>query len=229
MNLDHVLQRADIWRAGQLPARCRAVGSGFDVLDAELPGGGWPRGALTEILLAQQGIGALRLLMPALSQLSQDEDRWICWVAPPWIPYAPALQGSGIELSRVLLVHPGAQQDGLWAVEQSLRSGTCSAVLAWPAIDDSSVLRRLQLAAEAGDATGFLFRPQRFAEHPSPAALRLQLHARRGDDIAVSILKRRGGWAAGPFHLTPRQDHGRPLAVPAHPATAAGRISSQWQ
>jgi len=229
MNLDHVLQRTDIWRAGQLPAQPAAVSSGFDVLDTELPGGGWPRGALTEILLAQQGIGALRLLMPALSQLSQDEDRWICWVAPPWVPYAPALSGSGIDLSRVLLVHPKVQQDGLWAVEQSLRSGTCSAVLAWPTVDDSAVLRRLQLAAEAGDALGFLFRPQRLAERPSPAALRLQLHARRGDDIAVSILKRRGGWSAGPFHLNPRQAHGQTLAMHSHTAAAAGRFSSQWQ
>ena len=155
MNLDTVLQRADVWRGGRLGATADAVASGFAELDTVLPGGGWPRGALTEILMPQHGIGALRLLVPALARLSRDE-RWVCWVAPPYIPYAPALVGAGIDLSRVLLVHPGAQQDGLWAVEQSLRSGTCSAVLAWPTLDDRTALRRLQLAAEAGDALGQL-------------------------------------------------------------------------
>ncbi len=229
MSLDQILQRADVWRAGRLPATQRAVASGFERLDARLPGGGWPRGALTEILFAREGTGALRLLMPALARLSRDEDRWICWVAPPWIPYAPALQDAGIDLSRVLLVHPGARQDGLWAVEQSLRSGTCSAVLAWPTVNDSAVLRRLQLAAEAGDASGFLFRPQSVAGSPSPAALRLQLHARRGDDLVVSLLKRRGGQPTGPLHLPSRQAHGRALVVPAYSAVAAGCLPSQWQ
>lgn len=143
MNLDHVLQRADIWRTGKLLAQANTVNSDFD---------------------------AVRLLMPALSQLSQEEDRWVCWVAPSWIPCAPALLGCGIDLSRVLLVHPKVKQDGLWVIEQSLRSGTCSAVLAWSTIDNSAVLRRLQLAAKAGDTLGFLFRPQGLAEHSYPAA-----------------------------------------------------------
>lgn len=143
MSLDHILQRTDIWRTGQLLAQANAVNSGSD---------------------------ALHVLMPTLSQLSQDEDRWICWVAPPCIPYAPDLLGSGIDLSRVLLVHPKMTQDGLWAIEQSLCSGTCSAVLAWATIDDSAVLRRLKLAAEAGNTLGFLFRPQRLSDHSYPTA-----------------------------------------------------------
>jgi len=175
MNLDYSLQYAQTSRTDRLSSQTGVVSSGFDELDAELPGGGWPRGALIEILTAEQDIAALRVLMPALSRLSQDEERWICWVAPPWIPCASTLLDLDIDLSRVLLVHPKAQQDGLCAVEQSLRSGTCSAVLAWPMIDDSAVLRRLQQAAEAGNALGFLFRPRQLAERSTPAALRFQL------------------------------------------------------
>jgi cell division inhibitor SulA/protein ImuA len=229
MNLDTVLQRADVWRGGRLSATAEAVASGFAELDTVLPGGGWPRGALTEILMTQHGIGALRLLVPALARLSRD-DRWICWVAPPYIPYAPALVGAGIDLSRVLLVHPGAHQDGLWAVEQSLRSGTCSAVLAWPTLDDRTALRRLQLAAEAGDALGFLFRPGRLAQRPSPAVLRMQLQPEPGNGLSVAILKRRGGWACGPIHLeVPVYGYGRAVALHSHPATGTGSFHSQWQ
>jgi hypothetical protein len=227
MSLDHILQRTDIWRGGQLSAAVSAVPSGYTELDELLPGGGWPLGALTDILMARQGIGALRLLMPALSQLSHD-DRWICWVAPPHVPYAPALMAAGIDLSRVLLVHPKAQQDGMWAVEQSLRSGNCGAVLAWPMLGDTSVLRRLQLAAEAGDALGFLFRSKRFVDRPSPAALRIQLDAQSDGKLSVSILKRRGGWSAGPVQLDTTLQHGA-LALHSHTATAADCFQSQWQ
>ena len=227
MSLDHLLQRADVWRGGRPSATVDAVASGFAELDTVLPGGGWPRGALTEILMPQHGIGALRLLVPALARLSRDE-RWICWVAPPYIPYAPALVGAGIDLSRVLLVHPGAQQDGLWAVEQSLRSGTCSAVLAWPTLDDRTALRRLQLAAEAGDALGFLFRAQRCVKRPSPAALRIQLDTHTDGNLSVSILKRRGGWAAGPVHLDTSLQYGA-LALHSRAATAAGCFQPRQQ
>ena len=57
-----------LWRASQLGgAAQRVTPSGFEALDAELPGGGWPHGALTELLLAQPGVGELRLLAPALA------------------------------------------------------------------------------------------------------------------------------------------------------------------
>jgi len=218
MNLDALLQRTDVWRGGRFATAVKAVPSGFSELD-ELLGGGWPQGALTEIMTSRQGIGALRLLMPALARLSQD-DRWICWVAPPHIPYAPALLNAGIDLSRILLVHPGAQQDGLWAVEQSLRCGNCAAVLAWPTLDDKVMLRRLQLAAEAGDALGVLFRPRHFVQRPSAAALRIQLAPGIDGGLSVSILKRRGGWAAGPVHL---QTHAA-LALYSRTTTAAGNF-----
>ena len=57
-----------LWRASQLGAgRQRCTASGFALLDAQLPGGGWPHGVLTELLLAQPGIGELRLLAPTLA------------------------------------------------------------------------------------------------------------------------------------------------------------------
>jgi hypothetical protein len=228
MTLDTLLQRADIWRGDRLTTGIKAVPSGFAELDALLPGGGWPQGALTEIMMPRQGIGALRLLMPTLAQLSQG-DRWICWVAPPHIPYAPALANAGIDLSRILLVHPRGQQDGLWAVEQSLRSGNCAAVLAWPTLDDKAILRRLQLAAESGDALGVLFRPRHFVQRPSAAALRIELAAEIDGSLSVSILKRRGGWAVGPVHLDTYLQTDGALALHSGAATATGNFQSRWQ
>jgi hypothetical protein len=222
MNLDTLLQRSDIWRGGQVDTRTDAVSTGFPELDALLPGGGWPRGALTEILLPREGVGALRLVMPALAQLSREERRWLSWVSPPYIPYAPALTAAGVDLARILLIHPRARQDNLWAVEQSLRSGTCSAVLAWPMLHEPSALRRLQLGAEAGRSLGFMFRPVRVAKSPSPAALRLLLDSDAAGNLSVQVLKRRGGWAAGPVIID--SSHAGPLALSPSAAFAPGGL-----
>ena len=192
MILETLLQRRDIWRGGQIsPPTPRRLPTGFAALDAVLPGGGWPQDALTEILPARTGIGELRLVLPALAQLS-CRDQWIAWIAPPHFPYLPALAAAGIEPSRMLLVHSRTEADALWAMTQALRSGSCSAVLAWPRQANNRTLRRLQLAAETGETWGFLFRPPQAAGSSSPAALRLHLES-SPDGLVVDVIKCRGG------------------------------------
>ena len=124
-------------------------------------------------------------------------------MAPPYIPYAPARARAGVNLARVLWVHAQRGIDGLWAAEQSLCAGTCAAVLAWPTVADTASLRRLQLAAEAGNALGILFRTERAAMESSPAALRLRLEP-DAMGLRAQVLKRRGGWPAGPVLLSMR-------------------------
>jgi len=193
-------QRPDVWRGNQPPvAAPPGIPTGWPELDGLLAGGGWPRGAVTEILATGPGAGGLRLLMPSLVQLGRQAG-WIAFVAPPLLPYPPALAAWGMALERLLVVRPGTAAGGLWAVEQALRSGSCSAVLAWPAAIEPTALRRLQLAAEAGAALAFLFRAPDAAAEPSPAALRLRVQP-TGDGWLVEVLKRRGGWRTGPVRL----------------------------
>ncbi|HEB97684.1 MAG TPA: translesion DNA synthesis-associated protein ImuA [Sedimenticola thiotaurini] len=200
-NLERLLQHHPELRRGPGMAAApeKGIPTGFPVLDRQLPGGGWPGRAITELLVGGGGAHALGLLLPALARLSR-EGRWIVLVAPPWLPYAPALQAAGVDLARLLLVEPAAEPDRLWALEQALRSGGCSAVLAWPRRLRPSALRRLQLAAEAGAAGGFLFRPFAAAAEHSPAALRLRL-APAGDGWEIDLLKRRGGWPLSGIRL----------------------------
>ncbi len=119
-------------------------------------------------------------------------------VAPPYIPYAPAFVRHGMNTSRLLVVHCRRQADVLWTMEQALRSGTCAAVLAWSEESDERLLRRLQLAAEEGGLDNrrcwaVLFRPARFRNRRSPAALRIHLEPGRLSGIGMSIFKNRGG------------------------------------
>lgn len=188
-----------VWRADRLSQGLEpGIPTGFDTLDAQLPGGGWPRRALTELLIDTPGIGELSLLLP-LFQAASD-DRWIAWIAPPHLPYAPALADAGVPLHRLLLLSPDNHAGCLWAARQALASGGCHAVLAWFGQAETAALRRLQLAAEATATPLFLFRPTSAAQQPSPAPLRLKLEA-RGDQLIVNILKRKGPAMTSPIHL----------------------------
>jgi protein ImuA len=180
-----------IWRGNALSRVASAsVPTGFPALDAELPGGGWPTAALTEILPQHAGIGELRILGHALAALSAQK-RTLVWIAPPYLPYAPALAAAGIDLARLIIVTTRSPRETLWATEQALRSNACGALLAWPGSIKYPELRRLQLAAEGNPVLAVLFRPPQADSEPSCAALRLGLTTWHGE-LAVRILKRRG-------------------------------------
>jgi hypothetical protein len=98
-----------------------------------------------------------------------------------------------VRLERLLVIQAQRAEDILWAAEQSLRCRSFGAVLAWPAltIRDRDI-RRLQLAAEAGGSTGFLYRCVEAARESSPAALRLKLQ-RVESALQIDVVKCRGG------------------------------------
>ncbi len=197
--LQQLLQHPQLWRARQQASRPqRGQPTGYAALDATLAAGGWPQNGLMELLAAHPGSGELRLLAPLLARLSQEQ-RWLLWVDPPHLPYAPTLAAWGIDISRVLLVHTQARHDALWTLEQALQSGTCSMALGW--LDESRLdaprLRRLQIAARQGNTLAALFRPTEAARQPSMAGLRLALQADASgnpDQLQLDVLKQPGGW-----------------------------------
>ncbi len=186
--LDRLLADRTVWR-GNAPPRTEAPAqpTGFAALDAVLPFGGWPPASLSEILTACDGVGELSLLWPTLARLTASR-RPVVVVGPPYLPYAPAWHLAGVALDHVAVVRAD-ERGALWAAEQCLRSSACGAVLCWPARANDQTLRRLQVACETGQALGFAFRPERVADNPSPAALRLRV---QGNPRRVRVLKCRG-------------------------------------
>jgi len=170
-----------VWRGGQLGrAACKGVPSGQAALDVELPGGGWPTGGLTELLLAQPGMGEMRLLAPALRALTADgpQARYVALIAPPYLPNAPTLAAWGIALERVIWVKADADaRQALWAAEQTLKHDGVGAVLVWLPKVRADALRRLQVLAQDGQALAFLMRPASAAAQSSPAPLRILCRA----------------------------------------------------
>lgn len=176
-----------VWHAGSTRPLPGGSTTGFRTLDEALPLSGWPKAALTEILLPADGVGEIELLLPTLARLTQARQH-VVLVAPPYVPYAPAWRAAGVRLPYLEIVEADPRQ-ALWTFEQCLRSGSCAAVVGWPVKADQHALRRLQVAADTGAALGFALRDRRHAGQASPAALRLEIQA----DRQVRIRKCRGG------------------------------------
>lgn len=197
--LETLFNAGRVWKGRPTAPAASPQPTGHAMLDAALPGGGWPEAALTEILIAAQGVGELQLLWPTLARLSAAGER-IVLVAPPHVPYPQAWQSAGVDLRQLAVIQAG-ERDALWAAEQCLRSGSCGAVLCWPQQADDRALRRLQVAAETGQTLAFAYRSLKEALNPSPAALRLAVEARPAQ---LRVLKCRGGLAhSAPIAFAP--------------------------
>ena len=192
---------ADVWHAHALStAPLPVLATGDAALDAQLPGGGWPVGALTEILQPTGVHSEWRLLLPALARSGLGP---VLLVGAPHLPFAPALAVQGLATQRMLWVTAQSVASRLWACEQGLRCADVNAVLAWFPHARSEQLRRLQMAAAEYSKLLFVMRPEAAQDEASPATLRLHVQPQASPPTSVSapqgvdglniiLLKRRG-------------------------------------
>ncbi len=186
-----LLQHQDIWRAregSQKPLPTQPTG--WQGLDAQLPGYGLPLGRLCEVLLPQPGMGEMELLLPLLAQRTRA-GQTLVYVHPPCPPCVQALAQAGVALDRVLWVAPASERDALWAAEQILASGIPGSLLLWSEQADERALRRLSLAAEGSRSLALVFRPLAQERAVSPAALRMRI-PRPLARAPLELLKARG-------------------------------------
>lgn len=219
--LADVLARGDVWRGDTLACLPEStIPSGHAELDAELPGGGWPRGNLTEILVDRSSVGEMSLLLPALAQLSAAGG-WLALVAPPWMPHGPAWAAAGLALERLVIVQAG--KNAAWSIEQLLACGGFAGVLAWPDAGISAqALRRLQVAVERRSVFACLWRSTAAAQAPSPAPLRVMLNSvAETGQLSVRIIKRRGRPVSRPLDLSIP----RPIPYPGRSSRAVAGSS----
>jgi len=232
---------ADVWRAHALAlAPQRTVATGEALLDLHLPGGGWPVGALTELLQAPGVHNEWRLLAPALARCGTGP---VVLVAPPHLPFVPALAAQGLAARRLLWLKlpPGAAPAGkrggtpsasatpLWATEQALRCAPVDAVLAWLPQARTEQLRRLHLAAAEHHKLLFVMRSDQARQDASPAVLRLQLSSHADGGLCLELLKRRGPPLDHSLHLAARTPALRQLLAVANMVQAAAAAQTAPQ
>jgi protein ImuA len=181
-----------VWRADALAANTQAgsvLATGHAPLDAELPGGGWPVGALCEIMQSHSAQSEWRLLLPALVAAQQgahlqevtggrrlpSDTATVVLIGPPHVPFCPALAAQGLAVQQLVWVKAQTPAERLWAAEQALRCEAVAAVLAWLPQAQSASLRRLHMAAQEHNKLLFVMRPAQAQRESSPAPLRLML------------------------------------------------------
>jgi protein ImuA len=168
------------------------VGSGHAPLDAQLPGGGWPCQALTELLIAHCGSCEWRLLWPALSRIQAQGDT-VFLVGAPHTPHLRGLRLMGLSERQFVWVKADSPRERLWAAAQIIQSGQAGAVMAWLPQADARALRRLQASTSHCEAPVFVLRPASAANDTSPAPLRLSVGPGREPWLLnVNVVKRRG-------------------------------------
>lgn len=190
-----------VWRGSDLGrVAARTVPTGFALLDGQLPGGGWPTQAVTELLQPAAALCVWRLLGPALPGLLQGGGR-IYLVGPPQPPHAGGLAQWGVPPAQLVWVQAQALADRLWATEQILQAAPAGAVLAWLPQARPGQIRRLHIHAQACDAPVFLFRPVAALQQASPAPLRVCVALAPDWGLQLRIPKRRGAAFDGVLHL----------------------------
>jgi protein ImuA len=138
-----------------------ALPLGVPQIDAVLPGGGLPPAHLHEIVSANAGASATGFSALLLARLAGAGNVIWCRRDPGLHGiklYGAGVATFGLDLHRLLVIRVRREIEVLWAMEEALRSGAVSAVLGEAAIVPPIALRRLQLAAETGGATGLLLR-----------------------------------------------------------------------
>ncbi|AMM25974.1 translesion DNA synthesis-associated protein ImuA [Variovorax sp. PAMC 28711] len=197
----------NVWRGDALgSADAQVLGTGHGALDAELPGGGWPVGAMTEVLQSSPESHVWQLLLPALAKAVDTRGGPVVLVGAPHEPFGPSLAAAGLPVEALMWVRSEASAARLWACEQALRCADVAAVLAWLPQARVGELRRLQLAAAQHEGVLFVFRPESVAQSASPARLRLQVVSAGGGQMDVHLLKRRGPPLAAPLTLPARNE-----------------------
>src|SRR6516162_2394587 len=103
---------------------------GTPALEDWLPDGRLAAGSLVELLSSADGAGALTLAL-FMSRHACRQRKVFVVVDHQGRFYPPAAVRLGIDLDRLIVVHPRTPQDAALAVDQSLRTAAVGSVLCW--------------------------------------------------------------------------------------------------
>lgn len=192
---------AAVWRGNSLGRQAaEVVSSGWDALDAELPGGGWPRQSLAEVLTPQPATVEWRLLGPALGRAVAAGGQVVV-VAPPCEPCLSGLAHAGLDERKFVWVQADAPAERLWVTEQLIKANAAGALVSWLPRARPEQLRRLQVCAQACEGLVFVCRPEAARNEASAAPLRVHVSFGLDWELRVHILKRRGASHEGVVRL----------------------------
>jgi hypothetical protein len=215
---NHAIARKLLSAASPAPdeAQRKALPIGWGKLDEALPDAGLPRGAVVEIAspygLARASSIALAACASAQAEATQRGGKesagaWCAWIDPSCTLFAPGVARAGVDLTRLLVVEPEAE-DVARIATRVVSSGAFAVVV----IDLAGVpgkravqrldrwvnpVRRLCLAVEGSETTIILLTDAHAPRAmPLPVALRIEIDRAVEDVLILRIAKERRGRVA---------------------------------
>ncbi len=159
---------------------------GLSVMEA-FPNKVFPQGAIHEFVTGtiEDASATAGFISGLLSTVLQTTGI-IAWVGSGKLIFPPALKQFGIEPDRVIFFEPIKKRDIQWTVEEVLRCEAFSAVVAEWSDMSFTESRRLQLAVEKTNVTGFIIRSRPRQLHTTACVARWKitsLHSNTIEDL----------------------------------------------
>lgn len=202
--------------------RAKSLPLGLRLVDETLPEGGLPRGAVVE-LSAPQGLARATTLALALCASAQNEAKlrgeadtrgaWCAFLDPTASLFAPAMARIGVDLERLLVVRPSADDLARVAVRVASSNAFSVVVVDTVGVPGAraevrlerwvTIVRRLALAVEGSDTTVLLLTDASASRAmPLPTAMRIELDRVAEDKLALRVAKDRRGRVTAPQSIT---------------------------
>lgn len=166
----------------------KATLTGFPSLDAFL-GGGWRRGAVTE-LCGKTGAGKTTLALRSAAKLTQ-KNQWVALIShgAPFFP--PAFHAEGVVLHYLLWIRPKIKEHCRWALDQVTRSGLFPLVIAYDLSLQEREIRRVQLAAEKSSTVVLLLSDSLTSFSSWVTHCRLLVERPKKNSLMIHVLRSR--------------------------------------
>lgn len=133
--------------------------TGLGAIKNAFPNQTFPTGAVHELIsYAPEAATSTNGFIAGLISKLQNQNDTCLWISTRRTIYPPVLKIFGIEPSHVIFIDVQRQQDALWAIEEALKCEALTAVVGELRDLSFTESRRLQLAVEKSNVTGFIHR-----------------------------------------------------------------------
>jgi hypothetical protein len=230
-------------------ARAKALPLGLRQIDEALPDGGFPRGAVVEVA-SPYGLARATSLALAACASAQAEAKlrggdetasaWCAFLDPARTLFAPSVARAGVDLERLLVVQPAAEDLARVAARIAASGAFAVVVIDLAGVPGQkspqrldrwvNTVRRLALAVE-GSETSIVLLTDAHAQRstPLPVALRIEVDRASTDRLVLRVAKdRRGRIAAAasialPFETSSSSSSSSRPGVAAAPSPPSSR------
>lgn len=158
-NILSQLQKDILLLQGYKPASSAAVDLGLGPLKEAFPNGSFPLSAVHEFLSeGAEGAAATNGFVSGLLAPLMGRGGISLWISSARTLFPPALKNFGIQPDRIIFIDLQREKDVAWAMEEALKCSALTAVVGEMKEISFKDSRRLQLAVEQSQVTGFILR-----------------------------------------------------------------------